>query len=121
MGERTETIRLTGLAVFGHHGVLDVERREGQPFLVDVVLQVPMPTTDDISGTVDYSVVADLVAEIVSGQPVDLIETLAMSVADRLASDPRVRRVEVTVHKPKAPIAVEFDDVSVTVEGVIHD
>ena len=121
MGERMGTIRLTGLEVFGHHGVLDFERRDGQPFIIDVAMQVPMPTTDDISDAVDYSVVAGLVHEIVSGRPVDLIETLAMSVADRLARDTRIRWVEVTVHKPKAPIAVEFDDVSVTVEGVIHD
>lgn len=121
MASRIGTIRLTGLEIFGYHGVLDFERRDGQPFVIDVTLEVEMPESDDISQTVDYSVVANQVAELVQNEPVDLIETLSMRIADHLAQDPRILRVAVTVHKPQAPIALEFSDVSVTVDGVIHE
>ena len=52
---------------------------------------------------------------IVAGEPVRLIETLAERVADRCLTDSRVQAVEVTVHKPQAPIPVPFDDVTVTI------
>ncbi len=121
MDERIGTIRLRGLSVYGHHGILDFERRDGQTFVVDVLLEILVPSSDDISQTVDYSAVAGIVAGIVAGQPVNLIETLAMTIADRLAAYPRIRRVEVTVHKPEAPIGVQFSDVSVSVEGASRE
>jgi dihydroneopterin aldolase len=95
--DHRDRIRLTGLRVRGFHGVLPAERRDGQDFLVDVALTLdltPAATTDD---------------------PVLLIETLAVRLADVCLADRRVSSAEVTVHKPSAPIAVPFADVSVTV------
>lgn len=112
-------INLTGLEVFGYHGVYASERESGQLFVVDLELTLATTakaTGDDIANTVDYGVLAGRVAELVSGEPVDLIETLAERVARLCASYPLVEQVKVTVHKPQAPIPQKFADVSVTVD-----
>jgi dihydroneopterin aldolase len=111
-------ITLTGLRVRGFHGVLPVEREQGQDFVVDVVLSLdlrPAAASDDVADTVHYGDLAERLAAVVAGEPVDLIETLATRLADLCLADPRVARAEVTVHKPAAPIQVPFADVSVTV------
>jgi dihydroneopterin aldolase len=112
-----DRIRLEGLRVFGHHGVLAEERRDGQDFVVDVVLELDLreaAEADDLRATVHYGELAEQLAAVVAGEPVDLLETLASRLATVCLASSRVRRVEVTVHKPQAPIAVPFHDVSVT-------
>lgn len=109
-------IELTGLTGFGYHGVLEHERQNGQEFSVDVVLVVNSPkVNDDLSNTVNYAQVAEIVYGFITGQPVDLIETLADNIADKLFSFELVTAVEVTVNKPQAPIEVPFGNVCVTV------
>jgi dihydroneopterin aldolase len=91
---------------------------EGQRFLVDVALGVDTraaAATDDLARTVDYSAVAQDVVALVTGEPVDLIETLAARIADACLDRAGVQSVEVRVHKPMAPVGVEFDDVNVTI------
>ena len=112
-----DRITLTGLRVRGHHGVLPQERRDGQDFVVDAVLHLdlrPAGETDDLARTVHYGELAERLAAVVSGEPVDLLETLAARLADVCLAAGAVERVELTVHKPSAPIALEFADVSVT-------
>ena len=114
----TDRIALTGLRVRGFHGVLPEEREQGQLFVVDVVLELdlrPAAASDDVADTVDYGELATRLGAVVAGEPVDLIETLAERLAAVCLSDRRVHRVEVTVHKPDAPIALPFEDVLVTV------
>lgn len=114
----SDLITLTGLRVRGHHGVLASERRDGQDFLIDAALTVSVraaAATDDLALTVDYGVLAANLAEVVAGEPVDLIETLASRLAEVCLTDPRVISVRLTVHKPSAPIPLAFQDVSVTV------
>jgi 7,8-dihydroneopterin aldolase/epimerase/oxygenase len=114
----TDRVVLRGLRGRGRHGVLAHERAEGQTFLVDVVLGLdtrPAAAADDLARTVDYGMVAARVVGIVEGEPVNLIETLAERIADACLAEPPVGEVEVTVHKPEAPIKVPFEDVSVTV------
>lgn len=111
-------IRIEGIEVFAHHGVLAEERANGQPFLFDVTL-VPVSDracdSDDLADAVDYGAVAQRVAAVATGEPVDLLERLGELVAaDLLAAFPLVR-VEVAIHKPQAPIPVPFRDVVVTV------
>jgi dihydroneopterin aldolase len=113
-----DRVTLRGLRARGHHGVFAHERAEGQTFVVDLVLGLdtaPAAATDDLSRTVHYGVVAEEVVELVRGEPVDLIETLAHRIADLCLKHEAVREVEVTVHKPEAPITVPFDDVSITI------
>lgn len=114
----SDRIALTGLRVRGRHGVLAAERQEGQDFVVDVALDVDLraaATADDLGQTVHYGELAERLAAVVGGEPVDLIETLAERLAAVCLSYDRVTRAEVTVHKPAAPIPLDFVDVSVTV------
>jgi len=113
----SDRITLKGLRVRGFHGVLAEERRDGQDFVVDVVLFLdlaPAAATDDVADTVHYGELAERLAAVVAGEPLDLVETLADRLASVCLSYDRVERAEVTVHKPSAPIPVSFDDVSVT-------
>jgi dihydroneopterin aldolase len=117
-GRALDRIGLTGLTVRGFHGVFAHERRDGQDFVIDVVLHLdtrPAAATDDLTRTVHYGELAEALAAIVAGDPVDLIETLAARLAGVALADPRVRAADVTVHKPSAPIPLTFTDVAVTV------
>ncbi|MFC6237044.1 dihydroneopterin aldolase [Longivirga aurantiaca] len=118
MPEHLDRIAVRGLSATGHHGVFDFEKREGQTFVVDVVLGVDTreaAATDDLARTVHYAEVAADVIALIEGEPVDLIETLAQQVADACLARDGVEAVEVTVHKPEAPVGVAFGDVAVTI------
>jgi 7,8-dihydroneopterin aldolase/epimerase/oxygenase len=117
----TDLITLTGLRARGNHGVYDFERAQGQEFVVDVTLEVPLAAaaaSDDVTDTVHYGELAERLVAIVTGPPVNLIETLADRLAAACLADPRVTAATVTVHKPQAPIPHEFTDVSVTLRRV---
>ena len=112
-----DRIALTGLRVRGHHGVFAHERRDGQDFVVDATLWLdsrPAAASDDLADTVDYGGLAERLATVVGGEPVNLIETLAARLCELCMADQRVIAAEVTVHKPQAPIEREFADVAVT-------
>jgi len=117
-GRPLDRIALTGLVVRGFHGVFEHERRQGQDFVVDVVLHLdtrPAAAADDLARTVHYGELAVGLADVVRGEPVDLIETLAGRLAQRALTDPIVAAADVTVHKPSAPIPETFADVAVRV------
>ncbi len=114
----SDRLAVRGIEIFGHHGVFDLERREGQVFVIDLVLSLDTRSaarSDDLRDTVDYGSLVAKVKEAVESDPVDLIETLAERIADTCLQDDRVRSVEVTVHKPDAPIEATFRDVAVTI------
>ena len=118
MAETRDRITLTGVRVRAHHGVFDLERTEGQEFVIDVAVAVDLgaaASVDDLERTVHYGELAEAVVAAVERDPVDLIETVAERVAAVALGFPAVEEVEVTVHKPQAPITVPFTDVSVTI------
>ncbi|NMN02570.1 2-amino-4-hydroxy-6-hydroxymethyldihydropteridine diphosphokinase [Bifidobacterium panos] len=113
-----DKIVLTGVRANGTHGVLDFEQERAQTFVVDVTLFLDLAKagqSDALSDTVDYGRVAKDIVAVVEGEHVDLIEALAQRIADRILAIGAIARVEVTVHKPHAPITVPFDDVAVTI------
>lgn len=114
----TDRITLAGLRVRGFHGVFESERRDGQDFVVDVALEVPTAAaaaSDELADTVHYGELAQRLADIVGGEPVNLLETLAARLAEACLADSRVQAATVTVHKPQAPIPLTFGDVAVTI------
>lgn len=118
MPHTSDRMTLTGLRARGHHGVLPEERRDGQEFIVDVTLELDLSVagaSDELAETIDYATLATSVISDIVGPPVQLIEALAERVALTCLADPRVHAAEVTVHKPSAPIPVQFGDVAVTV------
>lgn len=113
-----DRVELRGLRATGRHGVLAHETALGQPFVVDVTLHLDTraaAASDDLALTVDYGTLAEQVIAVVAGEPVQLIETLAQRIADVALQPARVQAVDVSVHKPEAPISVPFEDVVVTI------
>lgn len=113
-----DELNIVGVECFGHHGVFDFERREGQTFVVDLTLGLdtrPAAASDALADTVDYGSLVHAVKAAVENDPVDLIEKLAQRVADVCLLDPRVEWTRVTLHKPGAPIDATFSDVALTI------
>ena len=116
-GAGADRITLTGLRVHGRHGVYEHERAHGQEFIVDATVWLdlgPAAMSDELSATLDYSALAERAARIVGGDPCNLIETVAARIATDVLTDHRVQAVEITVHKPHAPLPHPCADVSVT-------
>lgn len=114
----TDELSVLGIECYAHHGVFEVERREGQTFVIDLSLGVDTTVaaaTDDLHDTVDYGSLVTSVKAAVEKDPVDLIETLAQRIADVCLLDGRVEWARVTVHKPDAPIEATFSDVALTI------
>jgi dihydroneopterin aldolase/2-amino-4-hydroxy-6-hydroxymethyldihydropteridine diphosphokinase len=115
----SDRIVLSGISARGHHGVLDFEKAGGQDFVVDVTLEVdllPAGRSDLLAHTVNYAEVAADVVSLIAGPSLDLIEALAEQIAAAALRRPLVQAVQVTVHKPQAPVGVPFTDVQVQVE-----
>ena len=113
-----DRISIVGLRVHGNHGVYQHERTAGQEFVVDAVLWLDVAAAaaaDDLSLSADYGAVADRLAGIIAGPPVQLIETLAERLATACLADEVVQEAEVTVHKPRAPVQQQFADIAVTI------
>jgi dihydroneopterin aldolase len=115
---RLDRIAIHGLSAHAFHGVYEAERRLGQTFRVDAVLELdtaPAAADDDLERTVNYAELARALHIVLTGEPVDLLETLAQRLADVCLEDPLVDAVEITVHKPEADLGVPFDDVAVAI------
>ncbi|SFK88787.1 dihydroneopterin aldolase [Geodermatophilus ruber] len=113
-----DRIAVRGISAHAHHGVYDWERERGQTFRVDAVLEVdtaPAAASDDLAKTVNYAELAQRLHAVLTGDPVDLLETLAQRLAEVCLADPLVDAVEITVHKPQAELGVPFDDVEVSI------
>lgn len=114
----SDELAVVGVECFAHHGVFPDERRDGQVFVVDLVLGLdttPAAASDDLRDTVDYGSLVAAVKACVERDPVDLIETVAQRIAEVCLADPRVEWARVTLHKPDAPIEATFADVALTI------
>ena len=117
----SDTVRITGVHAEGRHGVHEEEKARPQPFLVDVEAEVEAARAaagDDLADTVSYADIASDAVAVVRGPSVDLIETLAQRIADRVLARGALR-VAVTVHKPEAPVGLPFSDASGTIRRAV--
>ncbi len=113
---QTDRIEIRGLRVFGHHGVFDSEKRDGQTFVVDVALEADLSdaaASDALGDTVDYGTLAQRLSDEVRTTRFDLIERLAGHLLDVVMADPMVQAAEVRIAKPEAPVTVELGEVAV--------
>ena len=113
-----DRIAVRGIRAHAHHGVYAFERERGQTFSVDAVLEVDTRAAavgDDLDKTVNYADLAQKLYAVLTGEPVNLLETLAQRLANVCLADPLVDAVEITVHKPQAELGVPFDDVTVAI------
>lgn len=115
--QHSDRITITGIEVFAYHGVHQFERDYGQKFVVDLTIGASLQAageSDALDQTIDYGQMARLVVNIVKTEPVNLLETLAERICAAVLAHPLADSVEVTVHKPEAPLDLPFSDVSVT-------
>ena len=114
-----DLIEIKGIKSFGYHGVFESENIAGQDFFVDVLLELDLTrasVSDDVSDTVNYAEITDLVVEEITGDRVALIEKLAGRIAERIRNTyPKITAVSITVHKPQAPVNAQVKDISVTI------
>ena len=116
----TDKIYLTGISGFAFHGVYPEERREGQKFSVDIVVDVdlyPASKSDELRDSVDYSSIATAAHQELVGEPCNLIEAVAERIASKILRDfDQVTKVQVTLHKPDAPVGIALTDIAVQIE-----
>lgn len=117
-GAELDQIVIEGIRMTGFHGVMPSERSSGQLFIADVVAHVSTRSaaaTDQLDRTVNYSDIADAVAAVLGGDPSDLLETVAENSARAVLEFEGVECVDIAIHKPQAPLLVEFADVVVRI------
>ena len=110
---------MTGIKASGYHGVLPHEATDGQEFTVDLVVTLDLraaSVSDDLNETINYADLAQIAHDNIVGERVQLIERLAGRIAEEISSAySQITSVSVTVHKPHAPVTVDFEDISVTI------
>lgn len=115
----SDQISVTGIKAFGYHGVLPHEAADGQEFIVDLKVDLDLRAasiSDDLNDTINYADLAQIVHHNIVGERVQLIERLAGRIADEImAAHKAITSIQVTVHKPQAPVTLDFDDISVTI------
>ena len=115
----SDQIRVTGIRAFGYHGVLPHEATDGQEFIVDLLVTLDLRAaslSDDLQDTINYADLAQIAHDNIVGDRVQLIERLAGRIADEISSAySQITSVSVTVHKPHAPVTVDFENISVTI------
>ena len=115
----SDQIKVTGIKAVGYHGVLPHEAIEGQEFTVDLVVTLDLGAaslSDDLTQTINYADLAQIAHDNIVGERVQLIERLAGRIAEEISSAySQITSVSVTVHKPHAPVTVDFEDISVTI------
>ena len=112
-------IRVSGIKAFGYHGVLPHEATEGQDFIIDLLITLDLRAaslSDDLTESINYADLAQIAHDNIVGERVQLIERLAGRIAEEISSAySQITSVSVTVHKPHAPVTVDFEDISVTI------
>jgi dihydroneopterin aldolase len=120
----SDTIFINGLVLHAYHGVMLHEGQVGQPFILDLVLDIDLTqaaTSDKVADTISYDQVVGTASEAFKARRYKLIEAAGAAVADAvLAAYPKVMRIQVTVRKPHAPVAAVFTDVGVTLVRTRH-
>ena len=97
-----DRIALEGMVFNGRHGVRPAERQHPQEFKVDVKLEADLVApgeSDRVEDTVDYRRVYAIAKDVVEGESVQLIETLAHRIAERVLLLDKVVAVSVRIAK----------------------
>jgi 7,8-dihydroneopterin aldolase/epimerase/oxygenase len=121
----SDSIFVTGLLIHAHHGVMEHEEKVGQRFVIDLELSLDLSDaagSDKLADTVSYSAIVETATLAFTSRNYRLVEAAAGSIADAiLAKFSRVSSINITVHKPHAPVAAIFSDVGVTLRRSRHE
>ena len=105
---------LSGIRADGHHGARPGEKDAAQPFVVDLDLEVEV-AGDDIDATADYRGITESVRAVIEDGSFDLIESMAVAIADTCVALEPIARATVVVHKPNAATRLGIDGVAAAV------
>ncbi|MEX2478188.1 MAG: dihydroneopterin aldolase [Gracilimonas sp.] len=112
-----DTLTVSGMKFLGYHGVQEFEKEEGNNFLVDVDFHTDLSkagTSDDLKEAINYTEVQQITAEIINGEPVDLIETLCFKIGEALFKTfTGCDKIDVQVRKLNPPISAPIDHTKV--------
>ena len=115
----SDTIFVNGLVLHAFHGVMPHEGKVGQPFVLDLILDIDLAEasgTDKLKHTVSYELLVKTASEAFCARRYRLVEAAAGAVADAVLDRyTLVRSIRITVRKPHAPIAATFDDVGMII------
>ena len=112
-------IHLSKIECFGKHGVYDNEKNNEQKFFVDIHININDFEEDDISKTINYEEVVDLVIKIVERESFDLIESLSKNIVKKIVNqyqkeNLRINEIKATVHKPDTILKSKTQNISVS-------
>ena len=114
-----DKIIIKGLKIYAFHGVNKEEKDQGQNFIIDAVLYVDLSkagNTDKVSDTVSYAKVTKTIIKTVNEKSYDLLEKMATRIIQQIFDEfLSVKKVDVTVKKPEAPINADFDYMAVNI------
>ena len=102
-----DKIALHGMQFYASHGNNPEERSLGQPFQVDLEVELDLQAagaSDDLKDTVSYSDLYEAVRVVVEGTPRNLLETVATSITVQVLERFPVEGVRVRVTKARPPI-----------------
>lgn len=120
-----EEIIIKGLRIFAYHGVNPEETQNGQEFVLDVSMFADLSQarkSDNLEDTVNYAKARKVINAAMCDKPYKLIERAADEVATRLLqSFPVIKKVELLLKKPNAPMSGVFDYVAVRIVKEAHN
>jgi dihydroneopterin aldolase len=114
-----DKIRINNIQLFAYHGVADEEQLLGQKFEIDVELNVDLSIagkSDDLSKTVDYSYIYEIIKNEFCNSKFRLLETVAEKISEKLLNIELIQLVIIKIRKPNAPINGNFDSVEIEIE-----
>lgn len=113
-----DKITIKNLKLFAYHGVNPEEKENGQNFYIDLnyFLDLSLPCeSDNVDDTVSYAKVVKIIQKVFTERSYDLIEKAAQKVCDALfESFESIKKIEITLKKPEAPVKAEFDYMAVS-------
>ena len=107
-------IRINQIKLFGYHGIYQIEKDQGQEFLINVEMEVPdLDYKDNIENTIDYTNIIDIVNNIFNSKRYNLLETLSVDISNKIMENHSINCVMISIKKISPPIDVNLDSVEV--------
>ena len=102
-----DRIILKGMQFYGFHGVNPEERTLGQTYVVDLEVELDLQLagrSDKLEDTISYTQLYRVAQGVMEGQPINLLEAAAETIAQQTLDQFPVNAVRVQVRKPRPPI-----------------
>ncbi len=119
-----DRIKIQNLEVFGHHGVFSEETKLGQKFLVNATLYTSIRAagySDDLDNSINYGEVCHFITRYMQNHTFKLIEAVAEHMAQALLMEyPLLKKIDLEIQKPWAPIGLPLENVSVEISRGWH-